>query len=123
MSKDRQRYSVRARNRISQGGSTVASPWACRYRKAHGDATRSEEHTSELQSLLHLVCRLLLEKKKSDPLRGIFDAFTMALDTAASLARTAIGLLFPSGFIIFRMVLKRLLRTRQFTVWSTLPTV
>src|SRR2546422_3239251 len=33
---------------------------------------RSEEHTSELQSRLHLVCRLLLEKKKnmySDPLR------------------------------------------------------
>src|SRR2546429_5923134 len=29
----------------------------------HG-ADRSEEHTSELQSRLHLVCRLLLEKKK-----------------------------------------------------------
>src|SRR5439155_22778760 len=28
-------------------------------------ATRSEEHTSELQSRGHLVCRLLLEKKKS----------------------------------------------------------
>src|SRR2546422_4152492 len=28
------------------------------------DAYRSEEHTSELQSRLHLVCRLLLEKKK-----------------------------------------------------------
>src|SRR5262245_63038915 len=28
--------------------------------------TRSEEHTSELQSLRHLVCRLLLEKKKKD---------------------------------------------------------
>src|SRR2546422_2105181 len=28
------------------------------------DAGRSEEHTSELQSRLHLVCRLLLEKKK-----------------------------------------------------------
>src|SRR2546422_2634198 len=27
---------------------------------------RSEEHTSELQSRLHLVCRLLLEKKKQD---------------------------------------------------------
>src|SRR6201999_4660941 len=31
----------------------------------HGDAAfRSEEHTSELQSLRHLVCRLLLEKNK-----------------------------------------------------------
>src|SRR5262245_63307690 len=29
-----------------------------------GLAARSEEHTSELQSLRHLVCRLLLEKKK-----------------------------------------------------------
>src|SRR5437899_5856403 len=37
--------------------------------KHHGDLRtrteiRSEEHTSELQSLRHLVCRLLLEKKK-----------------------------------------------------------
>src|SRR5262245_65813296 len=29
-----------------------------------GEVGRSEEHTSELQSLRHLVCRLLLEKKK-----------------------------------------------------------
>src|SRR2546422_3555610 len=29
-------------------------------------ANRSEEHTSELQSRLHLVCRLLLEKKKNN---------------------------------------------------------
>src|SRR5207253_9588253 len=32
--------------------------------RAHADA-RSEEHTSELQSRGHLVCRLLLEKKKT----------------------------------------------------------
>src|SRR5205809_1781453 len=31
---------------------------------------RSEEHTSELQSRLHLVCRLLLEKKKCTPQSG-----------------------------------------------------
>src|SRR5256884_3034831 len=30
------------------------------------DLVRSEEHTSELQSRLHLVCRLLLEKKKKN---------------------------------------------------------
>src|SRR5437899_5962749 len=30
------------------------------------DFARSEEHTSELQSLRHLVCRLLLEKKKME---------------------------------------------------------
>src|SRR2546422_1501162 len=34
------------------------------YRRALRYAVRSEEHTSELQSRLHLVCRLLLEKKK-----------------------------------------------------------
>src|SRR2546423_11479825 len=31
------------------------------------DRNRSEEHTSELQSLAYLVCRLLLEKKKNRP--------------------------------------------------------
>src|ERR1041385_9345968 len=31
----------------------------------HPHPNRSEEHTSELQSRLHLVCRLLLEKKKN----------------------------------------------------------
>src|SRR5687768_18171720 len=34
----------------------------------HGDQ-RSEEHTSELQSRLHLVCRLLLEKKKTHKIK------------------------------------------------------
>src|SRR2546429_7150314 len=33
------------------------------------EETRSEEHTSELQSRLHLVCRLLLEKKKEKFIR------------------------------------------------------
>src|SRR2546429_3410791 len=33
--------------------------------KPRGVPRRSEEHTSELQSRLHLVCRLLLEKKKT----------------------------------------------------------
>src|SRR5437899_7084842 len=37
-----------------------ASKRACGWRRSQ----RSEEHTSELQSLRHLVCRLLLEKKK-----------------------------------------------------------
>src|SRR5256884_52451 len=39
----------------------------CRRCRATSPITwRSEEHTSELQSRLHLVCRLLLEKKKGD---------------------------------------------------------
>src|SRR2546429_3830061 len=37
---------------------------AGRVRTAPEGGKRSEEHTSELQSRLHLVCRLLLEKKK-----------------------------------------------------------
>src|SRR2546425_7102515 len=39
-------------------------PWGAR--PITGIATRSEEHTSELQSLAYLVCRLLLEKKKKN---------------------------------------------------------
>src|SRR3712207_8966033 len=35
-------------------------------------ATRSEEHTSELQSRPYLVCRLLLEKKKKDSFYTVF---------------------------------------------------
>src|SRR5687768_12543647 len=46
----------------------VGSPWAHSL-SSHPSSpswkeSRSEEHTSELQSRLHLVCRLLLEKKK-----------------------------------------------------------
>src|SRR3989441_8364542 len=36
-----------------------------------GECTRSEEHTSELQSLAYLVCRLLLEKKKNHIIFGV----------------------------------------------------
>src|SRR2546422_4349566 len=38
---------------------------SCVSARANARILRSEEHTSELQSRLHLVCRLLLEKKKS----------------------------------------------------------
>src|SRR2546429_5223262 len=44
---------------------------------------RSEEHTSELQSRLHLVCRLLLEKKKYDmALQSAADTETAVLSRA-----------------------------------------
>src|SRR5207244_9068094 len=39
--------------------------------------TRSEEHTSELQSPDHLVCRLLLEKKKTDHKNAAYTAAKM----------------------------------------------
>src|SRR5258705_3389491 len=38
--------------------------WTGYYSGSSEPVLRSEEHTSELQSLRHLVCRLLLEKKK-----------------------------------------------------------
>src|SRR5689334_24175312 len=37
-----------------------------RWGECHGNFARSEEHTSELQSQFHLVCRLLLEKKNRE---------------------------------------------------------
>src|SRR2546429_4113212 len=42
---------------------TASTRTAHRYRPNANFRSRSEEHTSELQSRLHLVCRLLLEKK------------------------------------------------------------
>src|SRR2546429_5398533 len=50
----------RARRSIGSRGGRPASSSS-----APGTDRRSEEHTSELQSRLHLVCRLLLEKKKT----------------------------------------------------------
>src|SRR5689334_24025160 len=41
--------------------------------RAPSVVARSEEHTSELQSQFHLVCRLLLEKKKSDKLLDLVE--------------------------------------------------
>src|SRR5262245_66092508 len=44
-------------------GADRDSPVCARRSPAQTGLSRSEEHTSELQSLRHLVCRLLLEKK------------------------------------------------------------
>src|SRR2546422_6035295 len=53
------RRDLRGDGPVSAGSrNRTESPRRC------GDPGRSEEHTSELQSRLHLVCRLLLEKKK-----------------------------------------------------------
>src|SRR2546422_3736622 len=53
-------------------GRQLRSRWPCgardsvnRLKPPRPCSGRSEEHTSELQSRLHLVCRLLLEKKKN----------------------------------------------------------
>src|SRR2546422_6027724 len=55
------RWSRRYRERRAGPGARIPGT-ATAARRRRGD--RSEEHTSELQSRLHLVCRLLLEKKK-----------------------------------------------------------
>src|SRR2546422_11393694 len=52
LGEDRRRRRIRFHRRAPCGAAPGAWP-------------RSEEHTSELQSRLHLVCRLLLEKKKT----------------------------------------------------------
>src|SRR3989449_6481971 len=56
----------RAAARVESGARHERRAERSGHRVPHGKrrAERSEEHTSELQSRLHLVCRLLLEKKK-----------------------------------------------------------
>src|SRR6266436_2604424 len=49
---------------------TISNDGVVRYQNRFFQLERSEEHTSELQSRLHLVCRLLLEKKKKRKIVG-----------------------------------------------------
>src|SRR2546425_5438801 len=67
----------------------------CRFHAAQPhirQGARSEEHTSELQSLAYLVCRLLLEKKKKKKIRTIVcineieTSFPSHMSLAATLA-------------------------------------
>src|SRR2546422_8040937 len=57
------RLSIRYQG-INEVGSVSAGADDRSGRSLTAEGRRSEEHTSELQSRLHLVCRLLLEKKK-----------------------------------------------------------
>src|SRR5689334_23543211 len=50
--------------RVAAAASTAQPTARRRRRRSTVVVARSEEHTSELQSQFHLVCRLLLEKKK-----------------------------------------------------------
>src|SRR2546422_3525668 len=65
---------------------TVAVRAATSFALSSCPVIRSEEHTSELQSRLHLVCRLLLEKKKKNILRQFLDESTTH-DTVEACAR------------------------------------
>src|SRR5438309_9293294 len=59
--------SIEAGGRVGGGGSRVdARVQGARSAASDRVEQRSEEHTSELQSQFHLVCRLLLEKKKNN---------------------------------------------------------
>src|SRR3989449_4433181 len=50
---------------LETGDQPIANETGTVWGALNGEIYRSEEHTSELQSRLHLVCRLLLEKKKN----------------------------------------------------------
>src|SRR3712207_6948269 len=58
---------------IGHGARRPVAREALRQESGRGEPARSEEHTSELQSRQYLVCRLLLEKKKT--LTNITSAF------------------------------------------------
>src|SRR2546422_7983604 len=55
---------LHVQERVAPGRDRRDSGSGDRLRRTGAGDDRSEEHTSELQSRLHLVCRLLLEKKK-----------------------------------------------------------
>src|SRR5438876_11659094 len=73
-------YTTLFRSRVpGRGCSARRRPRASR-RCRHGNTVRSEEHTSELQSPVHLVCRLLLEKKKKKNIRSTHNSIEKRLN-------------------------------------------
>src|SRR5260370_29272673 len=60
----RQRHHPQHHERFGAGAERAPRPISETARQPGAVSDRSEEHTSELQSHLNLVCRLLLEKKK-----------------------------------------------------------
>src|SRR3989442_1846886 len=74
-------YSSRHEERPSHGARKWSIARRSRYDDVPGQTGRSEEHTSELQSRPHLVCRLLLEKKKNK--RASYNSWTTDYMTTA----------------------------------------
>src|SRR3989442_11794956 len=65
-------FRSRACGRAGRSSTSFALGFDVVYHPDHvGRLLRSEEHTSELQSRPHLVCRLLLEKKKKKTILGL----------------------------------------------------
>src|SRR2546422_1401661 len=71
----------------TRGGGPASRRVVDRRRARERERARSEEHTSELQSRLHLVCRLLLEKKKNSALL----TRPVSLDCRLSLPNARLG--------------------------------
>src|SRR5256886_5356648 len=69
------------------GGGNIFEGW-----RSEGYPTRSEEHTSELQSQSNLVCRLLLEKKKKKIKKSVNDRDTRHTRNAELLSSEEIQL-------------------------------
>src|SRR5205085_3802584 len=69
----------RARDAARSRAFVIKKVWVSRY-----DETRSEEHTSELQSQSNLVCRLLLEKKNNTLLATVIAFIMVDLSAARS---------------------------------------
>src|SRR2546422_4078263 len=85
----------RSQQQVSHGLSVVAMALAafavsrgarrgCTRIRWSSGAARSEEHTSELQSRLHLVCRLLLEKKKNKQITEACVTHMMCVSTSTA---------------------------------------
>src|SRR3989449_2909636 len=62
---------ARAGDEHAHAGAAIGKAKGRSTTRASRPAARSEEHTSELQSRLHLVCRLLLEKKNKTNTKGL----------------------------------------------------
>src|SRR2546429_6138306 len=78
-------YTTLFRSRAAPAETWTICP--ARGRSAAPAGARSEEHTSELQSRLHLVCRLLLEKKKkrnSTPILPVIHTESCCVDAVSN---------------------------------------
>src|SRR2546429_5277427 len=83
-------YTTLFRSLILSAAAPGSTP-STSYQVIPGSMGRSEEHTSELQSRLHLVCRLLLEKK------NMLEAGRRRIAAHLVRATLGLGLLFVAG--------------------------
>src|SRR2546425_3810928 len=85
-------YTTLFRSPIRGSSTSGASSRRIRRRNSGSACCRSEEHTSELQSLAYLVCRLLLEKKKEQLL-----SHQLSLNTHEHTFRWTVTAIYPSA--------------------------